>query len=222
MPVPLALPPLPRPLRVALCVDPMGRGVDPEVKAAILQAAKWLEEAGYAVEEATPPDFAAIARDWDAFHHGEAQLFMKESFERLADDGAKATFGYMVKHLRTPELRVMLMVAARRATHQRAWALWQQNYPLLLCPVSNEPAFPQGLDVANQQSFDRVYAAQQPLLVSPLLGVPAASVPTGLTEGGLPMGVQLTGPRWREDLVLDACEVIEARAGLPTPIDPRF
>jgi amidase len=35
------------------------------------------------------------------------------------------------------------------------------------------------------------------------------------------VGVQLLGPRFREDLVLDAGEVIEARAGLLTPIDPR-
>jgi amidase len=222
MPVPLALPPLPRPIRVAACIDPMGSGVDPEVKAAILQAAQWLEEAGYAVEEAAPPDFAAVTRDWDAFGHGEAQLFMKENFDRLADEDARAVYGYMVKHTRPPELREMLQLAARRATHQRAWALWQQDYPLLLCPVSTEPPFPQGLDATGQQGFDRVYAAQQPLLVSPLLGVPAASVPTGLTAQGLPMGVQLTGPRWREDLVLDAAEVIEARAALATPIDPRF
>ena len=223
MPVPLAGPPLPRPLRVAFCVDPVGAGgVHPEVQAAVLQAARWLEEAGYAVEEATPPGFAAAAQDWDAFAHGEALLFMGEAFDRLADEGAQATFGYMVKHTHPPELKEMLGLAARRTGHQRAWALWQQQYPLLLCPVSNEPPFHQGLDVAGQQGFDRVYAAQQPLLAAPLLGVPAASVPTGLTAEGLPMGVQLTGPRWREDLVLDAAEVIEARAALATPIDLRF
>jgi amidase len=221
MPVPLVGPALPRPLKVAFCIDPMGTGVHPEVAAAVLQAARWLEEAGYAVEEAAPPDFPAVAQDWDAFAHGEAQLFMRENFARLADDDARATYGYMMKHTAPPELAQMLRLAARRATHQRAWALWQQTYPLLLCPVSNEPPFPQGLDVEGQQGFDRVYAAQQPLLATPLLGVPGASVPTGLTADGLPMGVQITGPRWREDLVLDAAEVVEARGGLPTPIDPR-
>lgn len=223
MPVPLALPPLPRPWRVAFCTDPNGKGgVDPEVAAAVLQAAKWLEEAGYAVEEAAPPGFAEAAADWDAFAHGEAMLFMRETFERLADDEARATFGYMLKHTRPPELREMLALAARRTTRMRAFAAWQQRYPLLLCPVSNEPPFPQGLDLDGQQGFDRVYAAQQPMLAAPLLGVPAASVPTGVTAAGLPMGVQVTGPRWREELVLDACEVIEARAPMPTPIEVRF
>lgn len=33
-------------------------------------------------------------------------------------------------------------------------------------------------------------------------GVPAISVPCGFTESGLPIGLQIAGPRWREDLVL--------------------
>jgi amidase len=49
--------------------------------------------------------------------------------------------------------------------------------------------------------------------------LPAVSVPTGVW-GGLPLGVQVIGGRYREDLCLDAAEVIEAQRGLPTPIDP--
>ena len=37
---------------------------------------------------------------------------------------------------------------------------------------------------------------------------------------GLPMGVQLTAARYREDLLLDAAEVLEAHEGTRTPIDP--
>ena len=54
----------------------------------------------------------------------------------------------------------------------------------------------------------------------PVLGLPALSVPTGMA-GPVPMGVQLIGPRFREDLLLDAAEVIEARCPPMTPINPR-
>ena len=55
----------------------------------------------------------------------------------------------------------------------------------------------------------------------PVLGLPAVAVPTGLADG-LPMGVQIIGPRFREDACLDCAEAIEVRAGAITPIDPKW
>jgi aspartyl-tRNA(Asn)/glutamyl-tRNA(Gln) amidotransferase subunit A len=37
-----------------------------------------------------------------------------------------------------------------------------------------------------------------------LVNLPALSVPAGLTQAGLPVGLQIVGPRHREDLVLAA------------------
>jgi len=55
----------------------------------------------------------------------------------------------------------------------------------------------------------------------PVLGLPGLSVPTGLAEG-VPVGVQLVAPRFREDLCFAAGEAIEARAGMVArlPVDP--
>ncbi len=52
------------------------------------------------------------------------------------------------------------------------------------------------------------------------LGLPAVAVPVG-TGDGLPQAVQVIGPRYREDLCLDAAAAIEERRGIITPIDPR-
>ena len=52
-----------------------------------------------------------------------------------------------------------------------------------------------------------------------LLGLPAVTVPVG-RDGGLPQAVQIIGPRFREDLCLDAAAAIEARTGPLTPVDP--
>jgi aspartyl-tRNA(Asn)/glutamyl-tRNA(Gln) amidotransferase subunit A len=40
-------------------------------------------------------------------------------------------------------------------------------------------------------------------------GLPAVSVPCGFTKSGLPMGLQIAGPRWREDLVLRLARAYE-------------
>ena len=46
-----------------------------------------------------------------------------------------------------------------------------------------------------------------------LLGLPAGNVPANYNDG-LPVGVQVVGKRFREDMVLDACEAIEQRVGV--------
>ncbi|HKI25973.1 MAG TPA: amidase [Candidatus Sulfotelmatobacter sp.] len=40
-------------------------------------------------------------------------------------------------------------------------------------------------------------------------GLPAISVPCGFTESGLPLGLQIAGPHWREDLVLRLAHAYE-------------
>jgi len=52
------------------------------------------------------------------------------------------------------------------------------------------------------------------------LGLPAVALPVG-TRDGLPQAVQVIGPRYREDLILEAAAAIEDRVGIITPIDPR-
>jgi amidase len=95
-----------------------------------------------------------------------------------------------------------------------------ERYPLVLGPVSGEPPFPWGLDVESADTMARVLRAQESQFALPLLGLPGLSVPTGMA-GAVPMGVQLTAPRFREDLLFDAAEVIEAHCPSMTPIDPR-
>jgi amidase len=52
------------------------------------------------------------------------------------------------------------------------------------------------------------------------LGLPAVAVPVGIARG-LPQSVQVIGPRYREDVCLDAAAALEERVGIFTPIDPR-
>ena len=61
--------------------------------------------------------------------------------------------------------------------------------------------------------------AQRLLVAVNVTGLPAVAVPTG-HHGGVPIGVQIIGQRYREDLCLDAAEAVERAYPMATPIDP--
>lgn len=56
-----------------------------------------------------------------------------------------------------------------------------------------------------------------------LSGAPSAVVPGGVSEGGMPIGIQIVGKRWREDQVLAVAQFLEAAMGgwKPTGLDYR-
>jgi amidase len=87
-------------------------------------------------------------------------------------------------------------------------------------PASVERPVPAGIDVQGLEGARRMIDAIYFQLMLPTLGLPGLAVPIGM-DGDLPMGVQLFAARWREDLLLDAGEVIEAHEGVRRPIDPR-
>jgi amidase len=217
VPAPLEGPVMPK--RAALCLQPDGLETVAEVKAAVIDAGKRLERAGWVVEEiATPPLREAAdlqTRLWlgDGY---EAQL---DAAEREGDPGALAC-------LRGNRAKVVPFDAAafskaltRRATLAREWLQFLETYSVVLMPVSAELPFPDGLDLRDDASFTRVWRAQLPQIAIPFLGLPGLTVSTGLV-GRVPVGVQVVSTRFREDLCLLAGEAIEAGGTPPAPVDP--
>ena len=194
------------------------------VNDALDQAARWLEEAGYVVEEAELPLMAEAYRLWYLLCMEEFRQIMP-LVEEVGDEGMKkAAEGYYAVSSEwwgnQPSLADYMNGYAKRGTLIRMLGEFMQQYSIILMPVSAEQAFEQDADITSIDSLRRVMAAQASMMAVPVLGFPAVSVPTGVV-GDLPVGVQLLGRRFDEDGVLSAAEVVEARAGIFTPIDPR-
>jgi amidase len=219
VPAPLEGPAPPRPIRVALSVDPSKQGVHPDVAAAVRAAGTALSEAGYAVEEVDPPDVSGVAECWGALIASETRHVTLPHILKHGDAGVIRSVQLLLELSVDPDVDGYMKLLAQRSAHLRKWMLFFERYPLVVGPVSTEPPFTVGFDVESAQRTAEVMRAQRLLVAVNLLGLPAASVPTGLW-GGLPLGVQVIGARYREDLCLDAAEAIEAHRGLPTPIDP--
>jgi aspartyl-tRNA(Asn)/glutamyl-tRNA(Gln) amidotransferase subunit A len=74
-----------------------------------------------------------------------------------------------------------------------------QKCDAILAPVSPIPAFKIG-----EKSDDplQMYLSDVFTLPASLAGIPGISVPCGFTQDNLPVGLQILGPHFREDLVL--------------------
>src|SRR6516162_7313903 len=219
VPAPLEGPAMPK--RAALCLQPDGLQTAAEVKAALAEAGKRLERAGWSVEEIadTPPLREAAelqTRLWlgDGY---EAQL---AAAEREGDPGALACLRGNRAKVFPFDAAAFSRALTRRATLVREWSEFLENYPVLLIPVSAELPFPDQLDRKDDASFARVWRAQLPQIAIPFLGLPGLTVATGLV-GRAPVGVQVVSGRYREDLCLLAGEAIAAGGTPPSPIDPR-
>jgi amidase len=215
MPVPLDGPPMPK--RIAMCLNPDGLDPVAEVKAAVADAGKRLERAGWIVEEIadTPPlrEPADLQTKLWLGDNYEAQL---ETAEREGDPGALACLRGNRAKVHPFDLSKTL---TRRATLTREWLLFFEQYAALLMPVSGELPFPDQLDRKDDASLARVWHAQLPQIAIPFMGLPGLTVTTGLV-GRIPVGVQLVAGRYREDLCLAAGEAIEAGGTPSAAIDP--
>lgn len=222
--MPLAGPPAKRPIRVALVTDPAGRGgVDPAIADALRQAAAWLADAGYVVEEVSPPEFGQAIDLWSKLAMDDVIAALEPYAAKFGDQDIKTALGYWrALHPPAGADRVLAALGERDAL-LRLWQLFLEDYPLVLMATSNEPPFAVGRDVVSAAETANLMKAQATQLAIPVLGLPSVAVPTGIVpvEGGrVPVGVQIVAGRYREDLCLDAAEAIEARACVPTPIDP--
>jgi amidase len=219
VPAPLDGAPAPRPIRVALTADPGRLGVDAGVAAAVRAAGAALAEAGYAVEEVEPPDVAAVATCWAAIIINEMRHVTQPSIRQHGGADINRSLDFTLADTADVDLAGYMKALAARTRHLRDWTLFLERYPLVVGPVSTEPPFEVGFDTTTAARSAEAARAQRLLVAVNLLGLPAVAVPVGRSAAG-PLGVQVIGPRYREDLCLDAAAVIEARHGLPTPIDP--
>ena len=217
VPMPLDGPPFER--RAALCLAPDGMTVAPEVRDALVLAARVLEDDGWTVDEVDCPPMTAAARINAILWMAETALAQGDLIEEEGDHDAQFVYRLMSREIGPPDLGTIMGALKERAGIMRDWDLFLKSYPLLLCPVSGELPFAQQSDVRSEEDFFRIYAAQLPQRSLPVMGLPGLTVATG-AAGGAPVGVQLVAGRFREDVVLGAGATIEAALAAPEVADP--
>ena len=219
VPAPLRGPEPAKPIRVALVLDPAGQGTAEQVRDGVRKAGRALEDAGYRVEEVEPPSVDVAAKtlldmlntpDIRAVWGMASQMMPPDTRQFLADFYAVAGDPDPVGAMQSFMIRHALL---------RAWGEFQETHLLIVAPISTDVPFNVGTDLSEGRVAYEIQSMRMAMAVN-ALGLPAVALPVGIGDG-LPQAVQVIGPRYREDLCLDAAAAIEQKVGILTPIDPR-
>jgi amidase len=214
-PVPVAGRTLPNPIRIAASTTACA----PAVAGGVRRVANALADAGYAVEDVTLPAVAEASEVWLKLVLAEIRTLWP-LFEPIIGDDARR---FLADGLTlSPPLDQAAYGAAfmSREGIARTWSQFQADYPLALGPVATDLPFAVGADLDGPDAIDRIRRSLDLTLLCNSIGLPAVALPAGI-EDGLPIGVQLIGPRYREDICLTAAWELERALGPLTPIDPR-
>jgi amidase len=198
-----------RGMRIGYAPELARTGIDPEVARLCRDAALGLQRHGAAVEEVAV-DFSD-GRDAFITLRGEAMagnhLARVDKLDVLDPNLAgNIRLGLAVK-----------IGDIARAEHKRAeiWHRWRalfERFDLVLTPTCPVLPFPveqnYPFEIAGKKLESYIDWVAQTFLVS-LAALPAASVPAGLSASGLPVGLQIVGPRFSEPRLLACAKLVE-------------
>jgi amidase len=213
VPMPFVGPALAWPLKVAVTKNMYEFDLHPAVSEAIDTAAAALSKAGYDVHEVEPPLLREAAHLGAGCLFGETKALLGGDIRAHGSETVNRIFDEYFRQFAPLEGEALLLGMADRARLVRAWTVFLDEWPLVLTPFLPNPIFSWDRDTQGEDGVREVLGSAIYSYSMNLLGLPAANVPANYNDGQ-PVGVQIVGRRFREDLLLDAAEVIEADVGV--------
>ncbi|WP_036923483.1 amidase [Propionicicella superfundia] len=196
-------------LRIAYCPSFAGDRipVQPDVARAVEAAVTRLDDLGADVDLVPPPfpdPIDAFSVLWGC---GSARLLEKYSAEQLGavDPGLLACAAEGAARTGVECFSAIVT----RTDVGRAMTLLHTRYDLLVTPTLPLTAFAAGVDVPPGSGMTRWLEWTPYTYPFNLTGQPAVTIPCGRDAQGLPIGVQLVGRRFADELVLAAARALE-------------
>ena len=204
-------------------------GMDPDVEQRVREAAKTFEELGANIKSVSlphtkyavatyyiivPSEVSSNMARYDGIRFGHSVTDARNLtsyYERVRSEG----FGAEVKR------RIMIGTFALSAGYydayyrkaQKVRTLLKRDFEeafrevdIILSPVSPTPAFKIG---AHADDPLAMYLEDIFMCAQPLAGIPGLSLPCGFSKENLPIGLQIMGPQWGEELLLRAGHAYE-------------
>ena len=204
-------------LRVAYVSDIAGIGVDTEIDGICRKAALALKNAGATVDEISfdASEGKVPYQAWRGLWMVGQQL---ANIDQLESFGANLK-GNVKAGLKVTPMDFAVAEKARAALFPKFRELFER-YDLVLTPASPvkqfpvEQNFPTEINGKKLENYTDWIASS--FLIT-LMSLPAGSAPAGLTSEGLPVGMQIIGPRFEEPLILRVADIVHKASGVGWP-----
>ena len=185
-----------------------------ETREAVREAAGAAADAGYLVEPFRPDGLERARELWSIFFCEIGLLALKEPLKGLEME-LPILKQFLTCGARAPLTSLGLTQAWMDRDSERAKVVQQMAaHRVLICPVTSVPAFRHGerqwtIDGREVSYLDAMSYTQW----FNILGNPAAVVPVKRSPEGLPIGVQVVGRPFEEEIVLQVAAAIEKGVG---------
>jgi Asp-tRNA(Asn)/Glu-tRNA(Gln) amidotransferase A subunit family amidase len=194
--------------------------VTPETRAAIRSAVEALTASGFILRPCRPRSLEEARKLWWTFFVRCGAMFDETIIKGRYDELSPTFKGFLeIANADLPlSAEELLFAWAESDIIRRKMLTEMQEYPVLLCPVSAVPAFRHGDRSWTVEGREVKYLdAMRYTQWFNTLGGPAAVVPVGQSAEGLPIGVQLAGCPFEDEIVLGIAGVLDREFGYRIP-----
>lgn len=216
-------------LKIGVPLEFFAEGLDPEVNDAVCKALSVLEELGGTIQEVSLPHTGVAVATYYIVATAEASSNLARYDGVKYGFRAKESHDLLEMYRRTrqegfgPEVKRRIMLGtyalssgyydayyakaqAVRTLIRRDFEQAFQDFDLLVTPVMPTTAFQLGEKI---EAPLQMYLSDLYTISASLAGIPAISLPCGLSQKGLPIGMQILGRPFEEGVVLRAARAYE-------------
>ena len=201
-----------RGLRVAWYADDGFAPVTEDTARAVAAAAGALADAGLVCEERRPPHVERGNEMWLKLFSRASVVQLRKVYKGREREGGSFVSWRLATADDTPIPSLDEYIAAwmERDRLREELIQWMGTTPLILAPVGATPAYAHDtLKVTVHGTTMGTFKAFSYAQTFNVFDLPAVTIPAGRSNDGLPIGIQIVGRPFAEEMVLAAAEIIE-------------
>ena len=191
-----------RKLRAAFFVDNGDVPATPETAAVVKEAAKKIADLGAVLTEARPERISEAFELYVGILWADGGAWARRLIQKTGTQ--ETLLEQRLSQFKAISIADYTALLERWDQYKSQMLKFWKTYDVLICPVNAHPAIPHGTTYQG-----RNLAAYGYTMASNLTGWPSVVVRCGTSSEGLPIGVQVVAPPWREDVSLAVAQHLQ-------------